>query len=364
MLCAIGLVGCASAPVEPPRSVVPHPTLAAADPAIDEARAEATWRAFLDQRQAYLDRLAEPLVACAERSLRDEASVSTACTTEDWPQLLQAAHALSRAYLHTRDHAHARAAELAAGPEVIEAARRDLHAHGVQADPYAYVWVLVAARTRVELTAVSLGDESLDALADEVAQGLETWLHTRPEPELARGMLLGAPNSVAWVTQNLWQWARARGDEALAARMQQFTAQRLLDEQIDQWCDLSMDDRPESFELFPPCLHRVLAVLTVMPQPEVAPWVRQVLEGRPELAPLGEAPLATHAALNFSRSWGLWALYRATGDAGYKRAYAEHIMTQMDTARWERLHEQDRAWVAEFGVYAIDMSYPVDSPAY
>ena len=330
------------------------------DKAFQEAQerlASEAWQKFLDNRSAYLDRLAQPLVACAEHVTKRSRTKSTMCSSKDWPRRFLSAHALTRVWLKTGDRAHSDAAQRALNREVLAAARKDLERQGVGEDPHAFVWVLMAASNRQDLQMTTAVDEGLDALANDVARDLDAWVHGLADHELARGIIIGENDNVPWIVQNLWQWAQQRGDEALAQRMRQFTTKHLLDERYDAWCSPQQDAYPEPEELFAPSLHRALAVLTVVPEQHTDHWARAAFEGGTALRPLIGATWGTHAALNFSRSWGLWAIYRAIGDIDYKRAYSEHIMEQMDQSNWERINPHDAPEVAEFGIHAIELSY-------
>ena len=73
-----------------------------------------------------------------------------------------------------------------------------------------------------------------------------------------------------------------------------------------------------------------------------------------ELKPL-EFPLrsAHQGGLNFSRSWGLWALYEGTGDERYRAAYDEHMNTMLkDITKWSRNYRSYGHWVGQFGLFA------------
>ncbi|MEM6992786.1 MAG: DUF2891 family protein, partial [Myxococcota bacterium] len=315
-----------------------------------DARAEAQWQQFLSTRSEYLDALAEPLMDCAQHEAEGGVAFHT-CDATDWPSMMQSAFALQRLSSLTADARYAMAADAAVSPAVLEAVRAALAHDGVHSDPYAYTWLLAVAGA-LEEPAPALTD-----LANDVAADLEHWLGSMEEFDMVRGVMIGAPNSVAWVAQNLWQWGDASGDAALAARMQTFTKTRLATEDYDEWCSLVVDEQPETNELFPPCLHRVLAVLTVMPSEQTTPWLAGFLPETVSIEPLPQGSWSTHAALNFSRSWGLWALYNATGDTSWRDLYVEHVTTQMSPEHWNALDEVDRPWIAQFGVLAIGLSY-------
>ena len=319
-------------------------------PEIDE-QAEQAWQAFLSTRGEYLDSLAAPLVACAEQSEEKTEAVFQTCTPQDWPSMVQSAYALQKLSGLTADPRYANLAQDTLSPEVIATVTKSLDHDGVGGSPYAYTWLLGVAST------VDSPSPELTALAQRVATELEIWLTELPGYDMLRGVMIGAPDSVAWVAQNLWQYADATGDAELASRMRAYTKTELATEDYDEWCSLTVDEQPEEYELFPPCLHRVLAVLTVMPEDQTSTWLEGFLPEVVSIEPLDRASWSTHAALNFSRSWGLWALYNATGDTQWRDLYVDHVTTQMDPAQWSAIDEVDRPWIAHFGVLAIGLSY-------
>lgn len=357
----LALVACGkqTAPTVAPEAAVPAPVAQAAEapaaPKID-AEAEAQWQAFLKARGDYLESLAGPLVDCTDPANDSETDPFAPCSSSDWRTRLQSAHALTKLANLTRDPRYAHRAEESLSGAVLDSVERALDEDGVAIDPYAFTWLLaVASQGEIQ------DGTRVTQLADRVAGGLEQWLAERPDHEMVRGVMLGSSNSVAWIVQNMYQWAKARGDQALAQRMQKFTETELATEDYDEWCSLVVDERPDSYELFPPCLHRVLAVLTVMPQDKSGPWLDRFLPERVSIEPVEQAAWSTHAALNFSRSWGLWALYQATGESRWRDLYVDHVTTQMEEAQWSNVDEYDRPWIAQFGVYAIGMSYALDS---
>lgn len=350
------LTACAStapAPTTAPMAAAPvvaAPVVEDEVPEVDE-QAEQQWQAFLSARGEYLDSLAAPLMACAEQSEEKTEAVFQQCTPQDWPSMVQSAYALQQLSGLTSDPRYAKLAGDSLDADVIAAITKSLDHGGVGESPYAYTWLLAVAST------IEAPSPELTALGQRVATELEHWLTELPGYDMLRGVMIGAPDSVAWVAQNLWQYGDATGDAALAERMRAYTGKQLATEDYDEWCSLTVDEAPESYELFPPCLHRVLAVLTVMPEETTGKWLDGFLPDTVSIEPLSQASWSTHAALNFSRSWGLWALYNATGNVAWRDLYVDHVTTQMDPAHWNAIDEADRPWIAHFGVMAIGLSY-------
>jgi hypothetical protein len=121
-----------------------------------------------------------------------------------------------------------------------------------------------------------------------------------------------------------------------------------------------IDELAFTDDFFPPCLHRALAVLSVLPDPQTATWLAAELPGPGEfeLAPLCEPAPAHVAGLNFSRAWGLWALWDASGDTHYRDLYVEHVWRHVaQPDYWAQDYWAHSHWIAQFGVHAIWLSW-------
>ena len=100
-------------------------------------------------------------------------------------------------------------------------------------------------------------------------------------------------------------------------------------------------------------------VLTVLPEEDAEAWLDANLPEGLDLEPLVTMGSAHQGGLNFSRSWGLWALWQATGDRHYRDLYREHIETHMAMPEyWAQDYYSFAHWVPQFGVYGIAASYP------
>jgi hypothetical protein len=156
----------------------------------------------------------------------------------------------------------------------------------------------------------------------------------------------------------VWNWAKHRRDTAMTARLSSFTRNRILGADMDSWCPLPVDGEPENFEFIPPCLQRAMTVLAVVPDQLSNPWLKDFVAAQDQLQPLRNARLATHGSLNFSRAWGLWSLYRATGKGEYQDMYVAHMESQLGDMAQAKKHGQGiDPWQATFGVYALAISY-------
>jgi len=101
----------------------------------------------------------------------------------------------------------------------------------------------------------------------------------------------------------------------------------------------------------------------VLSQDETDPWVKSFYVEGLDLTPLEEAPFPHSAGLNFSRSWGLWDLYKQTGKETYRDSYVQHIVTPMESPQyWRDDYKKYSHWVAQLGIYGIGLSLEEDTP--
>lgn len=343
----LGLTACAGAPRE---LAQPTPTVAA--PVVVETKVAASrsaahpmvshsWLQFRDARAQWLDRLGEPLLACAQASAK---SKSPACKQRE--ATFEVAYGLAALHRLTR------------APEYKEAAEQAIDRNALRKldrlEPYAAAWFLAMARERE----LGMRNDDLRDAAQTVADNLEAHLVGLDDHELTQGTLFGSEKNVAWAIMNLWRWAEHVEDTERAARLAELTNTRLLQEGMDSWCPLPVDSSPENFEFFPPCLNRAMTVLTVMPDQIANPWLAEFASNQSKLSPIVGSAWATHATLNFSRSFGLWTMYKTTGEPEYRKLYVDHIKTQMDAIeREQRKGSEPDPWLATFGVYAVSLSY-------
>ena len=83
-------------------------------------------------------------------------------------------------------------------------------------------------------------------------------------------------------------------------------------------------------------------------------WHQQFLTGAGLPAPITQPTSAHHHGLNFSRSWALASLYRATGRAEYGASFAAHFGAGYGTRKnWDGDYYVVGHWVAQFGMMAL-----------
>lgn len=329
---------CAPAPVGSTRPTAP---LAAATPA-----GPATWDAFAGQRVPALRRLAEPILTCIAR--RDTARPAFhGCV--DWHSAVHATYALLAIGRITGDTGYRDAAVRAlGGPQALAAEADAVRAGDLsEEEPYGFAWALVldveADRAGIALTH-GVGSAARDRLVEYLA-GLGD------SPRLYRAAAQPDYANVTWPTYALLRWAHRFGDDA-AARAADRTAALLLSERGRAAACAGVDETG----FLPPC-HLLPLLASALDRPST-----DLLAALPPLvdtAPLGAHLPAVHSAgLTFSRSWGVYAAYRLSGDPALRDTWARLVADQLAREdQWRHGYDTYAHWVAQFGVFSIAATF-------
>lgn len=310
------------------------------EPALDER-----WVAWQSEQDQALVDLGEPIVDCVQQE--DTAwEVFHGCW--DWHSAVHgvwALHAISR---HLEEPSYREVAETLLQPDAVadELARIENGAPFGEV-PYGYAWLLRLAVERAET-----GDDDLLPHGEEAARRLGNWVDAIPPSVTDEYALANDYDSSSWALLNLYEWAGFVGDTGLAEQVRDAARQGLLPAE----CPLEQED-DELGNFFPPCLHRALTLLRVLPAGERDAFLEDWIPDPPLLDPI-TSPGSPHAAgLNFSRAWGLWAVYEATGDARWRELWLDHVQTHLGQPEyWRDDYESHSHWIPQFGVLAISMS--------
>jgi len=347
----LALIGCSAAGVssvptnEPvsnarPAAITVHATKVAAESTRPHPSVSHTWLDFREHRSAHAEQLAAPLLACARAEAGER---SPDCNRR--METFEIPYALTALYRVTKDLRYAKAAERTIMRERVERHPRF--------DMYSASWFLALARERE----VAMHNSDLRKEADAVAARLESALNDLDDFEFAQRALFGSDDNVAFVLTNLWGWADHRADAAMTQRLVSYTRSRMLADDMDSWCPMPVDGKPQNFEFMPPCLQRATTVLAVMPEQISNAWIREFVAAQHELEPIRHPRLTEHGVLNFARGWGLWSLYEATGDGRYRDMYVEHMNAQLGELERRGESASMDPWYSAFGVRALVQSY-------
>ncbi len=308
------------------------------------------WAAFLAKREGWLHVLAEPVLACVEQ--RDTSHPAFhGCI--DWHSAVHGTWALHALYRMTGAPVYLEAANVVLDPSAIAGELEDIEQANLPAIELLYgrAWFLLLARER-ELAS---GATDLRPHAEAIADQLAAVLESQSPAQLASWVTSDDYFNASWALLNLWRWSVHVGDTVRAQWVEGLVA----DVVMSTACPL-VDEVGFSDDFFPPCLHRAMTVLTVLPAEQTQAWLADELPADGELAlmPLCEPSPAHVAGLNFSRAWGLWALWRASGDTDYRDLYVEHVWRHVEQpAYWAEDYWSHSHWIAQFGIHAIWLSW-------
>lgn len=303
--------------------------------------------AALDARKAaFMAGLTEPVRACVQRQ---DTSHHLFHGCIDWHSSVHGFWALTAA------------ARITGHEDLAQFVRDSLTANGIAREhrymnerpdfemPYGRAWFL---RLAIEFER-AFDDKRLRAMADDMARSLVDALkrHTI-DPQSA------SYDSQSWALINLRAYAVQTGQPEMTAFVDDIVARVFVP--IKTPCAVDQDVQRRSFMAV--CTNWAWLVSETMDDRAFAAWLARFLPDPTALVPVTEPANAHLFGLNFSRAWGLWRLYRRSGDERYLAAYRAHLEPTFDRPHWWR---GDYAvvghWVSQFGMFAI---MPLFEPDY
>ncbi len=314
----------------------------------DPISSQKAWDSFCESRGDYLTALA---ITVGKGVTRRDTDHPAFCGCIDWHSCVHGLYALLTVSRLTDDPQWAEIAEARLEPETLGQELLSLQREEINQElPYGFAWFLKLAQERERWS----GKQDLLPLATEIARRLEAWMFSLSAEEIAYHAQHKAYGNLSWALFNLWEWVQFRNDAERPEKLGQFARERILP--LDQTVPVSLDNRTDEF--FPASLQRTRALLAVLPKKESKEWLEAFFYEGVILQPV-EHPSSPHSAgLNFSRSWGLWDLYLHTGQITYRDQYVNHIVTHMESPQyWRDDYKKYSHWVAQFGIYAIALSY-------
>lgn len=310
----------------------------------------AAWADFEAAREDHLRALGAPILACVAR---DDSGWPAFHGCYDWHSAVHGHWALLALSRVLGEPEWAEAAEANLTPEALEGELALLEAGGLAEIPYGYAWFLKLTDER------SLGgEEDLEPLAEVVAEALAAWLDDARGVSGEAGVLADDYANLSWAAVQLGRWAERRGDAPRLASARSFLREVAMG--VD--CPLE-EELSDTDNFLPACLVRAHAVLAVLDPAETEPWLAPLLPADYPLTPVTEIQRAHTAGLNFSRPWGLWSIWAATGDPRWRDMYREHVEWHLAHPEyWAENYDYYAHWVPQFGVYAIveGLDHPAD----
>jgi len=187
-------------------------------------------------------------------------------------------------------------------------------------------------------------DKILIHMGDVVAQSLYDRYQNQPARPFS-----GAYQSDSWALINLMDYYGYRGDVEKLARVKAIVRRDFF-VAAPRACDQSL----EHGEFMAICTNVAWAVSKAVDRPQFVAWLARFLPPSALAGPIVQATSAHENGLNFSRAWGLWGIYAATGQRAYARAYGDSFNAEYkNTQSWDGPYQTVRHWVAQFGMFAL-----------
>lgn len=214
--------------------------------------------------------------------------------------------------------------------------------------PYGRAWFL---RLAIEFDR-AFADQRLRTMADDVAASLMTYLHMRGADPLASSY-----ESDNWALINLRSFGRHKHSTAIVGFVDDIVRERHL--LLDRSCPLDSDARDLSFMAV--STNWAWLVSEVMPRDAFRPWLARFFPESMCLEPVDPGGVSHLYGLNFSRAWGLWRLYRTSGEERFLKLYVNHFdRNYSDPSWWRGDYRKVGHWVPQFGIFALMPVFEAD----
>ena len=297
---------------------------------------------FLGQRAAYAEALSEPIAACVARRDTDH-PVFRGCI--DWHSSVHGVWALSAYGRFTGDRRYDEMVQALLSPNRLAEERAYLRAHPAFELPYGRAWFL---RLAVDYRR-AFADERLDDIARDLAQSLVAhYSRVAPDPEST------AYDSATWALINLYDYGAFKGDQGILTFVRGKVRRFYLRSEV---CPLQRVE-VATREFMAVCTNWAWLVGKVLPREQFKDWLAVFLPASLLIEPIEDAASVHQAGLNFSRGWGLWALYRITNERRFLDAYLRHFESTFERPDiWKGDYDRLSHWVAQFGMLALSMTY-------
>jgi Protein of unknown function (DUF2891) len=233
-------------------------------------------------------------------------------------------------------------------PDKIAAERNYLRARPDFEMPYGRAWFLRLAGEQQ-----ASGSDALRPMAEDVLTSMLHY-HRKRQPDPRRGSY----DSDAWALINMHDYATAIGNVAALEAIRGWVGAHFLG---GDSCDYAL----EAGHFMAVCTNWAWLVSKVLGRDEFDAWAARFFARSGLPRPVQQPINWHHHGLNFSRAWGLWRLYEASGTASAKQAYLEayvaHFRETYERPQlWRGSYEGVGHWVPQFGVLALQ---PLFGPA-
>ncbi len=240
-------------------------------------------------------------------------------------------------------------------PEKLAAERALLGARPDFEMPYGRAWFLRLAREHGLHMRGAQGDGALQSMAGEVLDSMLAYYGGQRRPDPRRGSY----SSDSWALINMLDYAVWSGDAAAEAAIRGLVEACFLDH--GGGCDWEL----ETGHFMAVATNWAWLVGKLLPCEDFARWQREFFASAGLPRPVARPVNWHHHGLNFSRAWGLWALYVASASdearETYLNAYAAHFRAAYDApSLWRGSYQGVGHWVPQFGMLALQPLFEVE----
>lgn len=297
---------------------------------------------FLRDRASYAKALTEPIAVCVGREDTQHPAFN-GCI--DWHSSVHGVWALTAYRGATGDKRFDKLIREQLDAKSLAQELRDLREHPMFEMPYGRAWFL---RLAVDYKRV-FGDDRLQPLAHEISRSLvEQYTQADPDP------LSTAYSSATWALINLYEYGVATHD----AKITTFVTAKVREQYLQGGACPLQRVEVETREFMAICTNWAWLVSKVLPRNEFKVWLDTFLPEDLAIEPIRSAGSVHQAGLNFSRTWGLWNIYRASGEERFLRAYLAHFKATYDLPDvWNGDYQRFSHWVAQFGMLGLMVTY-------
>jgi hypothetical protein len=261
----------------------------------------------------------------------------------DWHSAVHGTWALTAYTRMTGDAQYAPFIAEILTPEKIAAERAFIASRADFEMPYGRAWFLRLAMEH----RLAFGTDALKPMADDVlASLLATYSKREPDPRR------GSYQSDTWALINMYDYAERSQHAPAMNIIRDWVKKHYVHYSGD--CDYAL----ENGHFMAVATNWAWLVSRVLEQKALDRWAHTFF-AKPGLPQPVTQPLNWHHhGLNFSRAWGLWGLYAASGTAkakdAYLAAYVAHVRESYDKPeRWRGSYHGVGHWVPQFGMFAL-----------
>jgi len=291
---------------------------------------------LLQSKSEIAEDLSKAVRNCVVRSDTDHVAFH-GCV--DWHSSVHGVWALI-AYMHaTGDKQYEPIVASILTPSNIEAERELLSSRPNFEMPYGRAWFL---RLAIEYRHY-YGTPALKSMADEVLESLiDYFRHCGID---VRSLEY---SSASWALSNMYDYAQSEGNDAALGIIKDWINKNFARE------NASCDPAEERGTFMAVCTNWAWLASRVMPREQLAPWLDTLFARDRMPAPVSSPLNWHHYGLNFSRAWGLWEIYSATGEPKYADVYVAHFRQGYDDPqKWRGSYLGVGHWVPQFGMFAL-----------